>query len=74
MILYTLPDCHLCHRLEDLVRSKLPGVQIERRDIRDHRDWLRAYRHRIPVLVVDDRVILEGNPSEAEVDAALARL
>lgn len=70
LILYGHDACPLCDRLEALVAPY--GHPIEKRNIKDNRDWLRAYRYRIPVLVCGDRVILEGNPSEDEVARAFS--
>jgi hypothetical protein len=49
-------------------------VRVEHRNIREKLEWLRAYRDRIPVLEHDGRVIIEGNPSEDEVERALGGL
>lgn len=76
LILYTRPRCHLCDRLEVLVRSHLKalGATLEKRDVDDDPDWEERYGLRIPVVELDGRVILEGKPTAQEAAAAFARL
>jgi hypothetical protein len=76
VVLYTHPACPLCDRLEALLRPWVDelGLILDRRDIRDDRRWHDLYAQRVPVAEYDGRVILEGRPEPAEVDAAMTRL
>jgi glutaredoxin len=81
LILYSGKNCHLCHRLEKLVAPHLDALrrngielQLTKRDIYENNDWRKLYKLRIPVLTLDDKVIIEGNPSEDEVRQAIEAL
>lgn len=79
---YTRPNCPLCDRLEQLIEPHLAALQQRRgeaadlivRNILDQSAWRETYHQRIPVLMLDERVLLEGGPSEAEVARALTNL
>ena len=80
-ILYSKPDCSLCDRLETLVAPQLRALsqrgvlyQWEKRDIRANPDWLEAYGLRIPVLLADGVVLLEGRPEPRDVARALGSI
>ncbi|MDX1681542.1 MAG: glutaredoxin family protein [Phycisphaeraceae bacterium] len=68
LVLMTRPGCHLCHRLEQLVRDNADGpVELISRDITTDRELMAKWKDRIPVVLEDDRVLLEGRPDEDEV-------
>lgn len=83
LLLYGSTNCHLCDRLTQLIRphlekirrqpGKKPAVLIKR-NIFDNPAWAERYRTRIPVLIVDERVILEGRPEPEQVDEAMRNL
>lgn len=77
---YTKAHCPLCERLALLVDPHLRGLAREHGvrwtecDITTDEAWLARYGERVPVLVCDGRVILEGRPDSDEVAVAIARL
>jgi len=77
LILYTRAGCHLCDRLVSLIAplAKQPErFTLVHRDIEENGDWYEQFWSRIPVLTLDDRVLLEGRPSEAEVQRVMREL
>jgi hypothetical protein len=81
LTLYSHVGCCLCERLDEMIQPHLTalrrgGLEIEliHRDIADDPAWRSVYGERIPVLLADDHVLLEGRPEPAEVSAAFARL
>ena len=74
--LYTRDGCHLCYRLAQMIEPWVNEHRIDLRkcDIETNDAWYEAYWSRIPVLMHDDRVILEGKPDEAQVAAAMQTL
>ncbi len=50
------------------------GLRLEKRDITDDGEWYDAYWSRIPVVMMDGRVILEGKPGEGEVRGVMERI
>ncbi len=59
VLLYTKPDCHLCHeveamltRLQDELRDRVT-FQVLQRNILDDPELFQAYRYLIPVVVVE---------------------
>ena len=83
LLLYGSTNCHLCDRLAQLVRPHLKKMQRQpgnkpavliKRNIFDNPAWAERYRTRIPVLIVDERVILEGRPEPAQVAEAMRNL
>jgi len=74
LLLLSRRGCHLCHRLEALIRPRLPrGRSLETRDIAADPELRRRWGERIPVLLDGEAVLLEGRPDPEAVDAALAR-
>jgi hypothetical protein len=73
LILYSHDDCPLCDRLETMIAPhvKRLGATVIKRNIKTNRDWLCAYRYRIPVLTLGDEVLLEGRPEADEVDRVM---
>ena len=81
LILYSGKDCHLCDRLQELIQPHMDSlreqgatVYFSKRDIKDNPHWLELYRIRIPVLTVDGHILVEGRPTEDEVERAFAEL
>lgn len=80
LILYSKKDCHLCDRLEELLRphlERLAGqtpLSYAKRDIEADAQLRSRYRYRIPVLTCDGREILEGKPTPEQVDRAINHL
>lgn len=79
LFIYTRPGCHLC---DDLLtrwvaacdRQGLPGANAlpAKRDITGNPSWLAIYRDRIPVLTWGGQVLLEGRPTNQQVEEAVA--
>jgi glutaredoxin len=73
VILYSKPDCHLCHETRDLL------VALRREcaftfmvvDITTDETLLAQYRHTIPVVVIDDELELTAPILERELRSAL---
>ncbi|MEB3285286.1 MAG: glutaredoxin family protein [Candidatus Sericytochromatia bacterium] len=66
LTLYTKPGCCLCDKAEPLierVRQDVP-FEFERVDITQDELAAQAYAHRIPVVTLDDDVVLAGKISE----------
>lgn len=78
LILYGKPDCLLCDRLEAMLGPHLhtlgPAATLTKRDINDDHDWYESYWSRIPVLMHGDHVLLEGRPSQTDVDRVFVEL
>ena len=76
LIFYTRAGCHLCDRLEAMLAPHLrrTGLALNKRDIATNEAWHHIYGDRIPVVMHDNRVILEGRPEQHEVDAAMKTL
>jgi len=72
---YTRPNCPLCDRLEEMLEPHLAAasgrrgepVELIHHNILDDPAWHAAYRDRVPVAVLGDRVLLEGRPDDEEV-------
>lgn len=58
VVLLSRIGCHLCHRAEDLVESYFPGCPVLDVDLNEER--CRTYGTRVPVLVIEGKVVLEG--------------
>ena len=76
--MYGKDDCPLCDRLETLIRphcrllARLAILTYTKQKIdQDPATW-RLYRHRIPVLTANDRILVEGRPSPQQVARAFA--
>ena len=57
LILYSKPGCHLCEGLQEkldvMIKTQIPTLKLEVRDITSREDWFRAYEYEIPVLFLD---------------------
>ncbi|MBM4011323.1 MAG: glutaredoxin family protein [Planctomycetes bacterium] len=69
-LLYTRRGCHLCEEAEDLLA--VWRVKVELVDVDSDAAALAAYGARVPVLVRDGTVVLEGRFDERAV-ATLVR-
>ena len=71
--LFYREGCHLC----DLMLSELlpyldsKSVKLERIDIDEHPQWLKAYNELIPVLHIDDEPVCKYRLDKAKLDAFL---
>jgi hypothetical protein len=76
LLFYTRSNCGLCDRLEAMIaavidddgRSDLNLVVI---DIDGDPGLIEQFRFRVPVVMHEDAVLLEGKPDEQEVRQAL---
>ena len=76
LVFYTRSNCSLCNRLEAMIaavidddgRSDLRLIVI---DIDDDPGLIEQFRFRVPVVMHEDAVLLEGKPDEQEVRQAL---
>ncbi len=78
LILYGKPDCLLCDRLEAMLSPHLhtlgAAASLTKRNIEDNHDWYETFWSRIPVLTLGDEVLLEGRPSQTQVDEVFVSL
>ncbi len=60
MILYTRPGCHLCEEAEHLLATLAAdfGWEIEAQDITADPILWERFQYSVPVVAVDDRVLL----------------
>jgi predicted thioredoxin/glutaredoxin len=58
VVLVTRQDCHLCDEVLTALRSL--GVEPELRDVDVDDELHRLYDFRVPVVLVDGRVVVEG--------------
>lgn len=68
-LLYTRRGCHLCEEAEDLVAAWLLPVDVV--DVDGDTDALQAYGAKVPVLLRDDTVVMEGRFDERRLAAML---
>lgn len=77
LVMYTKSECLLCDRLEDIIYrliNKSDCLKINHVDIKNDPELWQFYRYRIPVLLFENKVILEGKPDEGEILDALRKL
>ena len=70
ILLYTRRGCHLCEEAEDLLAAH--GVLAEVVDVDAAPEAAARYGLRVPVLEIDDEVVLEGRFQERQLAAVLA--
>jgi hypothetical protein len=70
LLLYTRRGCHLCEAAEDMVAAHARAATVEIIDVDGESDLQRLYGLRVPVLMSDGMVVMEGRFDEP----ALARL
>jgi glutaredoxin len=58
VVLVTRQDCHLCDEALTALRSL--GVEPELRDVDDDDELHRLYDFRVPIVLVNGRVVAEG--------------
>ena len=73
LILYGHDTCSLCDRLEAMLQPHLDryNATLTKQNIKDYPELVRRYGRRIPVLTLDDRVLIEGKPQQDKVIEAL---
>ena len=73
VIFYTKAGCHLCDDARDLLEELAAEFPFELTeiDIRSDLSLFDVYRHRIPVILIDDQRIVEGRISRADLRRAL---
>ncbi|HKA48747.1 MAG TPA: glutaredoxin family protein [Candidatus Dormibacteraeota bacterium] len=67
--LVTRRGCHLCDDARDLLRQL--GVEPQIRDVDSDPELFRLYDFRVPVLLLDGRVVGEGQLNEQALRRAL---
>ena len=71
VVLVTRAGCHLCDDALALLRAS--GVEPELADVDADDELYRLYDWRVPVVLVDDRVVLEGRITPEAVREAFIR-
>jgi glutaredoxin len=56
--LVTRKDCHLCEEAAELLRRG--GVEVNLRDVDSDPELFRLYDFRVPVVLLDGKVVAEG--------------
>jgi glutaredoxin len=59
---YTKTGCHLCEEARDLlddIAAQMP-YDLTEIDIRSDLDIFEKYRYRIPVIIIDETLVIEG--------------
>jgi glutaredoxin len=69
VVLVTRQGCHLCDQALIALRSL--GFEPELRDVDADDELHRLYDFRVPVVLVDDRVVAEGKVDRQTLDKAL---
>ena len=69
-LLYTRRGCHLCETAEDMLVAQARAGTVEIIDVDGESDLQSRYGSRVPVLVANGTVVMEGRFDEPE----LARL
>jgi glutaredoxin len=72
VVLVTRQGCHLCDQALAALRSL--GLEPDLRDVDADDELHRLYDFRVPVVLVDDRVVAEGKIDSTRLRAALPRL
>ena len=70
LVLYTRRGCHLCEAAEDMLATHVRPGGVEFVDVDGESDLQSRYGSRVPVLVADGVVVMEGRFDEPQ----LARL
>jgi len=70
LLLYTRRGCHLCEAAEDMLVAHARAGTVEIIDVDGESDLQSRYGDRVPVLVANGAVVMEGRFDEPE----LARL
>jgi len=70
VVLVTRQGCHLCDEALRLLRDL--GVEPEQDDVDADEDLHRLYDWRVPVVLVDGRIVGEGKIGRAQLEKAIA--
>jgi glutaredoxin len=59
---YTKAGCHLCEEARDMLEDIAAQTEYELTeiDIRSNPETFEEYRYRIPVIIIDDKTVIEG--------------
>lgn len=59
---YTKAGCHLCEEARDMLDDIAVQTEYELTeiDIRSNPEIFEEYRYRIPVIIIDDKTVIEG--------------
>jgi hypothetical protein len=59
--LFIRDGCHLCENfIEELaVFNKKQSLPVQIKDVDSSNEWLALYGHKVPVLVIDDKLVCE---------------
>ena len=71
VVLVTRQGCHLCEEALSLLRGL--GVEPEQEDVDADDDLHRLYDWRVPVVLVDGRIVGEGKVEREQLERALAQ-
>jgi predicted thioredoxin/glutaredoxin len=71
VVLVTRQGCHLCDQALSLLRGL--GVEPEQDDVDADEDLHRLYDWRVPVVLVDGRIVGEGRIEREQLERALAQ-
>ncbi|MCL4198165.1 MAG: glutaredoxin family protein [Phycisphaerales bacterium] len=76
LLFYTKRNCGLCDRLWAMISAVIEAegrddLSLVAIDIEGDLGLLEQFRFRVPVVVYEDAVLLEGRPDEQEVRQAL---
>jgi glutaredoxin len=68
VVFYTKAGCHLCDDARDLLEDLAADIAFELTeiDIRTDMTIFETYRHRIPVMVINDQTVVEGRISQQD--------
>ena len=69
LVLVTRNDCHLCEQALELLREL--GREPELADVDADEELHRLYDWRVPVLLIDDEVAVEGKIKRESLERAL---
>ena len=70
-VLYTRRGCHLCELAEDMLATWLPDVDVV--DVDADAEAVPLYGCRVPVLLRDGTVVMEGRFHEPTLASLLAK-
>ena len=59
---YTKAGCHLCEEARDMLDdiAAQTSYDLTEIDIRSDQDIFEKYRYRIPVIIIDETIVIEG--------------
>lgn len=72
---YTKAGCHLCEDARDLLEEIAEGTEymLTEVDIRSDLEVFERYRYRIPVILINGEILLEGRIDALELAQAFRR-